>query len=93
MPVDLADAVEVGERHGREGGELDLVGFERAGGRGAVRQHPVDDLVEIGLALAPIVGVALAAGNIRPALYSANLNGPVPTGALLAGLAAMSVPS
>ena len=29
------------------------------------------------------------AGNIRPALCSANLNGPVPTGALLAGLSAM----
>ena len=59
MPVDLADAVEIGERHGREGGELDLVGLERAGRRGAVGQHLVDDLVEIGLALAPIVGVAL----------------------------------
>ena len=61
MPLDLADAVEIGERHGREGGELDLVGFERAGSRRAIRQHPVDDLVEIRLALAPVVGIALQA--------------------------------
>ena len=42
-----------------EGGELDLVGLERAGRRGAVRQHAVDDLVELRLAFAPIGGVAL----------------------------------
>ena len=53
----LGDAVEVGQRHGGEGGELDFFGFQRAGGRGAVRQHLIDDLVEIGLVLAPIVGV------------------------------------
>ena len=57
--VDLADALEIGERHGREGGELDLVGLQRAGRGGAVRQHAVDDLVEQRLAFAPIVGIAL----------------------------------
>ena len=44
---------------GGEGGELDLVGFERAGRRGAVGQDAIDDLVELRLALAPVVGVAL----------------------------------
>ena len=54
MPGTLEMRVEIGQRHGREGGELDLVGLQRAGRRGAVGQHAVDDLVEIGLALAPV---------------------------------------
>ena len=65
--VDLGDALEVGERHLAEGGELDLVGFERAGRRRAVGQHAVDDLVELGLAFAPIGVVLRPAGNIRRA--------------------------
>ena len=57
MPGTLRDALEVGERHGREGGELDFLGLQRAGGRGAVGQHAVDDLVEIRQVLAPVGGV------------------------------------
>ena len=55
----LGDAVEVGQRHGGKGGELDFLSLQRACRRGAVRQHLIDDLVEIGLVLAPIVGVLL----------------------------------
>ncbi|OWK22094.1 hypothetical protein AJ88_15085 [Mesorhizobium amorphae CCBAU 01583] len=53
----LGDAVEVGQRHGGESGELDFFRLERGGRRGAIRQHLVDDLVEPGLVLAPIIGV------------------------------------
>jgi hypothetical protein len=80
----LRDAVEIGERHRREGGELDLVGFERAGCRGAVGQHAIDDLVEMRLSFAPIAFVALEQ-IIFAGLVLGERNGPVPTGAVLAG--------
>ncbi|EGE55379.1 hypothetical protein RHECNPAF_930023 [Rhizobium etli CNPAF512] len=56
--LDLGDAVEIGQRHRREGGKLNFVGFERRTRRRAVGQHAEDDLVELRLVLVPIILIA-----------------------------------
>ena len=55
---DLGNAREVGQRHLAEGGELDFVRLERAGRSGTVGQNAKHDLIELRLALIPIVRVA-----------------------------------
>lgn len=58
QPRHLGDALEVDQRHLREGGELDFTGFQRRCRRRAVGQDAEDDLVQLRLPLAPIGVVA-----------------------------------
>ncbi len=53
----LGDAGEIGERHGRESGELNFLRFQRRTGARAVREDAKNDLVQLRLALAPVVGI------------------------------------
>ncbi len=68
----LRQPLEIRQRHGGEGGELDLVGLERRRDRPAIGQHAVDDPVEIGTALLPIARVLLKPVELaRPVLAEA----------------------
>lgn len=54
----LRDTVEICQRHGGKGGELDFLCFERRRGARPVWQNAIDDLIELRLVLAPIIGIA-----------------------------------
>lgn len=88
----LRDAGKIGKRHGGKGREVDFFGFKRRSGARPVGQNAIDDLIELRLVLAPVIGIAGQA-VIFAGLIFRKTKGPVPTGFVLAGLVAISLPS
>ncbi len=60
-PRHFRNTVEIGKRHGGKSCKIDFLGFQRSRRRSAIRQDAIDDLVEIRLTFAPVIGIFLKA--------------------------------